>query len=33
MRPYALADFWQADRQDTLRLCLVATQADLLDLR
>jgi class 3 adenylate cyclase len=33
MRPYALADFWQADRQEVLRLCLVATRHGLLDLQ
>ncbi|HUR57032.1 MAG TPA: DUF5939 domain-containing protein, partial [Opitutaceae bacterium] len=31
IRPYALADDWQADRTDTLHLCLHATRAGLLD--
>lgn len=31
MRPYALADAWQADRRQTLKLFLHATRAGLLD--
>ncbi|RPJ00127.1 MAG: hypothetical protein EHM39_05350, partial [Chloroflexi bacterium] len=33
MRPYALADYWKADRAEVLKLCLVATRHGLLDLR
>jgi class 3 adenylate cyclase len=33
MRPYALAEAWQASPQDTLRLFLYATKVGLLDLR
>ncbi len=33
LRPYALADYWQAARRDVLELCLWATRTGLLDLR
>ncbi len=33
LRPYALADYWGADRTEVLKLCLVATRHGLLDLR
>jgi len=33
MRPYALADQWHANRQDVLKLCLVATRHGLLNLQ
>ncbi len=33
LRPYALADYWQADRRGVLELCLQATRTGLLDLR
>ena len=33
IRPYALADYWGADRTGVLELCLVATRHGLLDLR
>lgn len=33
MRPYALADHWQAPRRAVLELCLLATRAGLLDLQ
>jgi adenylate cyclase len=33
LRPYALADYWHADRQAVLKLCLVATRFGLLDFR
>lgn len=33
LRPYALADLWDASRRPVLELCLAATRAGLLDLR
>ncbi|MDX6614026.1 MAG: hypothetical protein QOD75_3212 [Blastocatellia bacterium] len=33
IRPFALADFWQASRKDVLTLCLQATRVGLLDLQ
>lgn len=33
LRPYALADAWDARRRDVLEVCLQATRAGLLDLR
>lgn len=33
MRAYALADRWRSDRRETLRVCLQATRAGLLDFR
>ena len=33
LRPYALADRWEAPRRDVLQLCLAATRRSLLDLR
>jgi class 3 adenylate cyclase len=33
LRPYALADRWNAPRRDVLQLCLAATRRSLLDLR
>jgi adenylate cyclase len=33
LRPYVLAAAWQADRRQTLELCLLATRAGLLELR
>ena len=33
MRPYALADLWQADRRETLKLFLHATRAGLLNFQ
>ncbi|MBI5959826.1 MAG: adenylate/guanylate cyclase domain-containing protein [Chloroflexi bacterium] len=33
LRPYALADAWKADRQEVLKLCLVATRHGLLSLQ
>ncbi len=33
IRPYELADRWQAERRDVLELCLEATRAGLLELR
>jgi class 3 adenylate cyclase len=33
LRPYALADAWEADRRAVLELCLRATRAGLLELR
>jgi len=33
IRPFALADFWQAPRKDVLAVCLQATRLGLLDLQ
>ncbi|MGH7597029.1 MAG: adenylate/guanylate cyclase domain-containing protein, partial [bacterium] len=33
LRPYALADLWQASRRSVLELCLMATRAGLLEFR
>jgi len=33
LRPYVLADAWDADRRETLELCLQATRHGLLELR
>lgn len=33
LRPYALADFWQAPRRQVLELCLWATRVGLLEFR
>ncbi len=33
LRPYALADAWEASRREVLELCLLATREGLLDLR
>jgi class 3 adenylate cyclase len=33
LRPYALADYWNAPRRDVLELCLWATRLGLLDLQ
>ncbi|MEO0560924.1 MAG: adenylate/guanylate cyclase domain-containing protein [Chloroflexota bacterium] len=33
IRPYALADYWNAPRREVLETCLLATRAGLLDMR
>src|SRR6185295_4068654 len=33
LRPYALAEAWEADRKTVLELCLLATRHGLLELR